>query len=315
MPDASYWQRISIGGIEDLKDAVYGAGLEATQMSQSPVSGSIIFAAREGILYSSGYIGGRVALLGPLSQDRLTLGVGLQMAPGTRHWLREVGTGAVGVFRAGDEHDALYGPGSMYATATLTPERLEQAAARIGLILDVRTLGGTAIDDGQLAPRETARLQRRFRKAHLGASGRVAGPTALGAQLLDLLIGRLGREPRVAQPLDPQGLARIVSRARAYIRSNLDQPLSVEAIADAAITSQRTLHRAFQAVLDETPYSYVLRLRLHRIRYAIVTDDEKIATITAAANHWGLSDLGRFSGWYRDLFGELPSETLKRARE
>ena len=30
LPGANSWQRISIDRIEDLKDAVYGAGLEAT---------------------------------------------------------------------------------------------------------------------------------------------------------------------------------------------------------------------------------------------------------------------------------------------
>jgi hypothetical protein len=28
------------------------------------------------------------------------------------------------------------------------------------------------------------------------------------------------------------------------------------------------------------------------------------------ANEWGISELGRLAGWYRELFGELPSETL-----
>jgi AraC-like DNA-binding protein len=315
LPDASFWQRISVEGIEDLKDAVYGAGLEATQMSRSRVTGSILFATRDDVLYSSGHIGGRVALLGPLSRDHLTIGIGLNMAPGTRHWLNEVDTGAVGVFQAGDEHDALYGPGSLYATATLTHDRLEEIAARIGLVLDARTLGGTRIEERGFAARELAGLQTRFRQAHLGGYGRTAGPTALGGQMLDMLIRRLGRPPQIARPLDRQGLARVVARARAHIRENLDRPLSIEAIAAAAFTSHRTLHRAFQAILDETPYSYVLRLRLHRIRSEIVSDDEKCCTITAVANYWGISELGRFAGWYRDLFGELPSETLRRTRE
>jgi AraC-like DNA-binding protein len=315
LPDASFWQRISVEGIEDLKDAIYGAGLEATQMSRTHVTGSIIYATRDDVLYGSGHIGGRVALLGPLSQDRLTLGLGLEMAPGTRHWLSEVETGAIGVFRAGDEHDALYGPGSLYAAATLTHDRLEEIAARIGLVLDARTLGGTRIEDRRFATRELAGLQARFRQAHLGAYGRTAGPTVLGGQMLDMLIRRLGRPPYIMRPPDRQGLARVVARARAYIRENLNRPLSIEAIAAAAFTSHRTLHRAFQVVLDETPYSYVLRLRLHRIRHEIVSDEEKSCTITAVANTWGMSELGRFAGWYHDLFGELPSETLRRQRE
>ena len=134
MPDATAWQRISIGSIETLKDAVYGAGLEATQMSRGQLTGNLLFAERDGVLYSSGHIGGRVALLGPLSQECVTLGVGLDLAPGTRHWLTEVETGDMGVFGAGDEHDSLYEPGSLYATATLTYDRLEEIAARIGLV-------------------------------------------------------------------------------------------------------------------------------------------------------------------------------------
>ena len=110
------WTRIPIASVEDLTDAVLGAGLEVTQMSRAPVTGSLAFATFDrDITCSSGYIAGRVALTGPLSANMVTLGVGLVLAPGTRHWLNEVGSGAVGVFLPGDEHDALYPPGSMYA--------------------------------------------------------------------------------------------------------------------------------------------------------------------------------------------------------
>jgi hypothetical protein len=125
------WTRIPISGVEDLSDAVLGAGLEVTQMSRAPVTGSLAFATFHGITCTSGYIGGRVALIGPLSAKMVTLGVGLVIAPGTRHWLNEVTTGAVGVFLPGDEHDALYPPGSMYAVVTLAAERLEEFFRRL----------------------------------------------------------------------------------------------------------------------------------------------------------------------------------------
>ena len=90
--------------------------------------------------------------------------------------------------------------------------------------------------------------------------------------------------------------------------------MSIDKIANAAWTSQRTLHRAFQLVLDETPYSYVLKLRLHRIRHDLASDAEVTCTVTCIASRWGISELGRFAGWYRDLFGERPSETLARGQ-
>jgi transcriptional regulator GlxA family with amidase domain len=94
------------------------------------------------------------------------------------------------------------------------------------------------------------------------------------------------------------------------VQANLDRPLSIDAMAAAANTSRRTLHRAFGAVLDETPQSYVRKLRLHRIRSDLASDAETFCTITVAANRWGIGELGCLSGWYRELFGELPSETL-----
>jgi hypothetical protein len=83
------WTRISIARIEDLSDAVFGAGLTAMQMCRGPIKGSLAFAEHDGVVYTSGYIGGRVALAGPLSESMITFGLGLYVAPGTRHWLNE----------------------------------------------------------------------------------------------------------------------------------------------------------------------------------------------------------------------------------
>lgn len=32
------------------------------------------------------------------------------------------------------------------------------------------------------------------------------------------------------------------------------------------------------------------------------------------ANEWDISELGRFAAMYRELFGELPSETVRHGR-
>ena len=142
---AQTWQRLAISGIESLRDAVLGAGLDAVQMSRGRMAGSLAFSEAEGILYGSGSIDGRVSLVGSLSEKRITVGIGLAFPGGARHWHRDVATGGVGIFLAGDEHDARYAPGACYATATLTEEGLEEEAARRDLVLDRRALGGTRI--------------------------------------------------------------------------------------------------------------------------------------------------------------------------
>ncbi|WP_437405204.1 helix-turn-helix domain-containing protein [Sinorhizobium meliloti] len=129
--------------------------------------------------------------------------------------------------------------------------------------------------------------------------------------LLRALIDHLGRPPyNHGRRANTHLHARIVARARAYIVEHLSEPIALDDIAAAAFASRRTLYRAFADILDDTPQTYVRRLRLHRIRRGLATDRERACTIAVVANEWGISELGRLAGWYRELFGELPSETL-----
>jgi hypothetical protein len=58
----------------------------------------------------------------------------------------------------------------------------------------------------------------------------------------------------------------------------------------------------------------VRRLRLHRIHHDLASDAERACTIALVACHWGMAELGRMSGWYRELFGERPRDTHARAQ-
>ena len=148
-----------------------GAGqLQATQMTCGEVSGGIAFAEFGGMVFTSGLIEGRVALAGPLSQSGVTIGIGLDLPPGTRHWLTEVVTGEVAIFHGGDEHDLLYQPGSLYATVTLSAEVLEEEAAERGFVLDRKVLGGTRLHARRVAPEVTAPLRASIRGIHAGGA-------------------------------------------------------------------------------------------------------------------------------------------------
>jgi AraC-like DNA-binding protein len=305
------WTTVPIARVEDLRDAVLGAGLDATQLSRGNLTGGIAFAELDGMVFTSGYVGGRVALNGPLSGDRVTIGIGIDLPAGTRHWLSEVGTGNVGVYLPGDEHDSIYAPGSLYATVTLTADRLEAEAAQLDLALDERTLGGTGVHPRKVAPAIPTRLREQFRCVHGGHP--VPGDPARA--MLHAVLCHLARPPRAMNVgTRPGSHGRIVRRARAYIAEHLSEPISADALASAAGASRRTLFRAFAEILDETPRSYVRRLRLHRIRRDLADAPERVCTIALIANEWEMSDLGRMAGAYRELFGEKPNETLQAAR-
>lgn len=309
----STWQRLPISGIEGLRDAVLGAGLDAVQMSRGRMAGSLAFSEEDGILYGSGSIDGRVSLVGSLSEERITVGIGLAFPGGARHWHRDVPTGGVGIFLAGDEHDARYAPGACYATATMTEERLAQEAAGRDLALDRRALGGTRVHARPAPEAVVQALHRRVMAVHAGSGG---DDLRLGPDLLSAIVAHCAREPRAAAGTGRRpdhGL--IVRRARAYIAEHLDEPISLDAVAVAARTSRRTLTRAFCALVEESPTLYARRLRLHRIRHDLVSPKEALTSIAIIAAKWGAGEPGRVSGWYRELFGELPSETRATYRQ
>jgi hypothetical protein len=76
--------------------------------------------------------------------------------------------------------------------------------------------------------------------------------------------------------------------------------------------SERTLQYAFKEVMGLTPVAYLTRLRLHRVRHALRTATQAWTTVTAEALRWGFWHFGDFSRAYKDCFGELPSDTLRR---
>jgi AraC-like DNA-binding protein len=307
------WHLYEIRTIEDLGNAVLGAQLEAVQMAGPPVRGSLAFAARNGVIFSSGLIKGKIAVNGPLSRDAVTLGIGLRFGPGSRHWLNAVNDGDVGIFLPGDEHDAFYTEGTLYVTATLSAERLEQEAAREGLVLDRKMLSRTGLHSNPISPRPLIRLRCQVALIHDQGNANGDRHYEVGGAMLRTVFEHYARVPSSGDGrIHPVGRARVVHRAREYIRENLAAPISLDALAEAAGTSRRSLARAFLEVLEDTPCSYIRRLRLHRIRRDLASEAETKCTISMVAARWGIREAGRMSGWYRDLFGERPIESRAR---
>lgn len=58
--------------------------------------------------------------------------------------------------------------------------------------------------------------------------------------------------------------------------------------------------------------AYLKVQRLHGARRALKLHDPKTTSVTAIAQQWGFWNLGHFGQAYKALFGELPSQTLRR---
>ncbi|MCA1397639.1 AraC family transcriptional regulator [Bradyrhizobium sp. BRP56] len=308
------WHRFDICRIDDLGSAIFGAELEAIQMPGRRVRGSLAFAARDGIAFSSGLIDGNVLVRGAFSADAITLGVILRIGSGSRLWLNNVSKGSAGVLLPGEECDLLCRGNALYVAATLSAARLKQQFARHGLALDRNLLDRSGLHPAPLAASAVRWLSGQVAAIHDAKSTAEIDRPGIGSNFIEVIVSHYARAPLGRDETShPGSRAQIVRAACKYIARHLDSPISIEALSQAASTSRRTLFRAFSELLDDTPRDYVRRLRLHRIRRDLVTHTE--ATVSSAAQSWGMGrDMGRLARDYRTLFGESPSATLALGR-
>jgi AraC-like DNA-binding protein len=138
---------------------------------------------------------------------------------------------------------------------------------------------------------------------------------AAHVELLETLLATL----RVADDFAPdrsdrtrQSHSLTVKAAEDYALSHADDALYVSDLCRAAAVSERTLEYAFKQVMGLAPMTYLLRLRLHRVRQALLAGTQGSTTVSAEALNWGFWHFGEFSRAYKACFGELPSDTLRR---
>lgn len=130
---------------------------------------------------------------------------------------------------------------------------------------------------------------------------------------LPLLITALPLQPeRLKAPVKAFRRSRLVQQANDYLQAHLDQTLTLTDLCHALGTSSRALCYGFQEMFGISPMSYLKILRLQGVYRALKAANSDNKTVTEIASQFGFYHLGYFAQDYRQMFGELPSETLKR---
>jgi AraC family ethanolamine operon transcriptional activator len=139
--------------------------------------------------------------------------------------------------------------------------------------------------------------------------------TAAQVELLETLLTTLGSAANVecaSGDLTRQAHSQVVQIAEDYALAHTGERLCVTDLCKAAGVSERTLQYAFKGLMGITPLAYLTRLRLHRVRQALRAATQGMTTVTAEALRWGFWHFGDFARAYKECFGELPSDTLRR---
>jgi AraC family transcriptional regulator, ethanolamine operon transcriptional activator len=144
-----------------------------------------------------------------------------------------------------------------------------------------------------------------------GKKERSAAQVELFETLLPVLGGAEQLEP-TRSDRTRQAHSVIVKSAEELAMARVGEHLSVTDLCRAAGVSERTLEYAFRDVMRLTPVAYLIRLRLHRVREGLLASTHGTTTVTTEAVNWGFWHFGEFSHAYKECFGELPSDTLRR---
>jgi AraC family transcriptional regulator, ethanolamine operon transcriptional activator len=102
----------------------------------------------------------------------------------------------------------------------------------------------------------------------------------------------------------------LAHRAERYMRDTIGERPDLPEICRALGTSPRSLHASFQEIFGIPPKTYQKMLRLQAARTDLVRARPG-TTVSQVASRWGFQ-FGYFAVDYRLMFGERPSETLRR---
>jgi AraC-like DNA-binding protein len=305
-------QTRSIESFEELKGVVQSARTEVTQVDSGHLQGRLTHFLIGGLPLDLGTFSLGVRSRGVVSEDRITIGMLTSCINRVTHWSYEMRPGDVVVWPAEGEHDARYYGGASVAVISLAASDLDSI---FGSEPQLREPGAWTRNHYRPAARAGACTIRLVQKmiARLEANG--ASLSADAAEFWKRAIV----EAMTATVLEnsssdmdgplPSAL-RIAGKVEDYIDANDSRPIHISEICSQLHVSRRTLHRAFHDAIGLGPAAFLRRKRLCSVHKTLRGSDPMNTTVAEVALQHGFANLGRFSGDYRWLFDEYPSQTL-----
>ncbi|GAA3921012.1 helix-turn-helix domain-containing protein [Litoribacillus peritrichatus] len=105
----------------------------------------------------------------------------------------------------------------------------------------------------------------------------------------------------------------VVDTVKTHIAQNIEEPLTITDLCEIANVSRRTLQYSFESIMGISPLQFLRMNRLNGVRRVLYHSSQTLP-ISDIASQWGFWHLSQFSKDYKQLFGELPSETRQRSK-
>ena len=104
-----------------------------------------------------------------------------------------------------------------------------------------------------------------------------------------------------------------MDRFEHILAAHSDRQLHLPELCASLGVPERTLRVCCAAFLGMGPSRYERLRRLNMVWRALRRPGPAVVSVADVAKRYGFSEIGRFAGQYRLVFGENPSITLRRA--
>lgn len=105
---------------------------------------------------------------------------------------------------------------------------------------------------------------------------------------------------------------KLLKQVSEYIDVHIDDKICMGELCIITQVSDRTIQKIFKSFIGLTPKSYILGKKLYKVHRQLWNEKNSNVTITEIIADTGFWHMGQFAADYAKLFGELPSETIKR---
>jgi len=134
----------------------------------------------------------------------------------------------------------------------------------------------------------------------------------LEQQLIEALVECFSKGSEIEPPITTNEQQDVACRFEALLQVQPTRHFRMAEICAALDVSTGVLQLACEEQLGMGPTEYVSRRRMQLVHRALLNGNPGPANISAIARRHGFRSLGRFAADYRAIYGELPSETLRR---
>jgi AraC-like DNA-binding protein len=300
-----------VKGFEELDEIVLGTRREVVQLERGKLDGEVSHASIGDLPIDMASFSLGVRTRGGSHKERVGISILTESGNRAVRSSFESHPGDVLVLQPGCEHENRYYGHASIVVLMVSPTDIQSSFGTEGRMSDPSSWSRNHYHgNAETVASAVPRLQ-----SLLGRLGEVSLTAEAAEYWKRSVIEAVTANVAAGMPSEREGslpsALKVVRRAEEYLDARAMEPVHISQICSQLHISRRTLHRAFHEALGIGPIAFLRNRRLCAVHTALRAP-KHIGTISDIAMQYGFQNLGRFAGYYYQLFGEHPSDTRRR---